>query len=212
MGRNLETLQRLFGAYEGGRKNNLEDYLSHCAPDIQYDAFQHPTDAQEAGVFYLTRKDGIDAVRAFHQRLQGPEVRGAAAAGGGGAGAAGRARAPRSSLVRSGAALPEQAGARPARSERERTCRARAQGMPFERYDIKRWYDCGDTVLLLVDIKATLPAPPLPAASRGVSPLPTGKTYEDQHMLEYNFTEDGRICGFRHWLDTAKHIRANTKD
>lgn len=71
-------------------------------------------------------------------------------------------------------------------------------GMSFERYNIMRWYESGDTVFLLVDIKARV--------------HDTGKVYEDQHLLEYVFNEKGQVCKFRHWLDTAKHIEVNTKD
>ncbi|GAB4815812.1 hypothetical protein N2152v2_002858 [Parachlorella kessleri] len=154
MGKHSDTLKRLFDQWQGGKNDNLEEYMKLLSEDIEYDHFLHPTLAQEAGIFYLTHKKGKEAVRQMHQRLQGPK-----------------------------ASVP---AAEP------------AVGMAFERYKILRWYESEDTVFLLVDIKALV--------------HDTGKTYEDQHLLEYVFNEEGKVCRFRHWLDTGKHIESNSKD
>ncbi len=46
MGKNAEALQKLFGQWEGGQKDNLEQYLALLTQDVEYDVFLHPTLAQ----------------------------------------------------------------------------------------------------------------------------------------------------------------------
>jgi uncharacterized protein len=38
--------------------------------------------------------------------------------------------------------------------------------------------------------------------------LPSGSQYRDEELHLWTFDEDGRVCRFRHYVDTAKHIAA----
>ncbi len=46
MGKHSDTLKALFDQWQGGKKDNLEEYLAILADDIEYDHFLHPTLAQ----------------------------------------------------------------------------------------------------------------------------------------------------------------------
>ena len=38
--------------------------------------------------------------------------------------------------------------------------------------------------------------------------LPNGNSFRDQELHLWTFDEDGRVCAFRHYVDTAKQIEA----
>ena len=40
--------------------------------------------------------------------------------------------------------------------------------------------------------------------------IPTGKTFIDEELHWWSFDPAGKVVGFRHYVDTAKHIEANT--
>ena len=46
MGKHSDTLKRLFDQWEGGKNDNLEEYLKLLSDDVEYDHFLHPTLAQ----------------------------------------------------------------------------------------------------------------------------------------------------------------------
>lgn len=64
----------------------------------------------------------------------------------------------------------------------------------FHRFEVTAILDGGSHVGGMVSIDFTY--------------KPTGKRFTDEEIHVFVFNDEGKICGFRHYFDTAKHIEA----
>ncbi len=67
-------------------------------------------------------------------------------------------------------------------------------GLEFHSFQPTNLLEGGDQVAATISFDATAKA--------------TGERFQDEEIHLWTFDEDGQVSSFRHYLDTAKHIRA----
>ena len=69
-----------------------------------------------------------------------------------------------------------------------------AAGLEFHSFEPRNLLEGGDQVAATIAFDATAKA--------------TGERFQDEEIHLWTFDETGKVTGLRHYLDTAKHIRA----
>jgi uncharacterized protein len=128
----IATVQRIYAAFGRG---DIAAILAELAEDVAWETW--PSSAQDAGVPWLVRRQGRDAVAGFFASLE---------------------------------------------------------GLDHHRFEPLNFLAGGDQVAVVVAIDLTV--------------LATGARFQDEEVHLWTFGADGRVTGYRHVPDTAKHIAA----